>query len=452
MADTEHDRTFDARARQASSFAEEIATIRRISAAVRARADSFVVLLVLNRKPRDGAELAGDYARFSVTSEYMSDEEVRQLADGFAAIGCKVDLSDGEQEFNERLVRGDFDAYEHLNKIVYHSTGSGTGRSRTAFLPALCRLYGLRDSSNDVYTATLLENKVHLFNLLSFYGLPTPRSWFYDPELGWLTGEPRRGMKLIAKPAYECASIGVSEASVSTFCPRFVEHVRALSDAMAQPVIVQEFIEGYEVEVPVFDIGRPFAPMGVGIDFLDLREDMPRANLHADVAPASTFAGDRFLTYDQVYDDRYDFYSFARERPSTEAELRKVAVRSFRMLGLRGMVRVDFRVDARGRAAIIDYNNAPHLTEFHSCARAVKELGFDYADMFCLVLYDHVRAATHLGERPRDARRVKDSAANRRGDARTSLRAGASHRGSRRSVGARPLHRGNPDSAGPRRP
>lgn len=366
-------RMADTRALGAVDFHTEIATIRRIGAAVRGRADTFVVLLVLNRKPHGGEAVEGDYTRFSVTSEYMSDDEVAELVNGFASIGCKVDLSDGERTFNERLVRGDFDRYGGLNKVVYHSTGSGTGRSRTAFMPALCQLYELRDASNDVYTSTLLENKVHLFNLLAFYGLPMPATWFYDRRQGWLTGEPALDTKLIAKPAYECASIGVSNASVSTFTRAFFAHVHDLSEAMHQPVLVQRFVEGYEVEVPVFDIARPFAPASVGIDM-----------------GGSSFAGEHFLTYDEVYDDRYHFFSFCRERPLEGATLRHIATQSFRLLGLGGMVRVDFRVDEDGNAFIIDYNNAPHLTAFHSCARAVMDLGFSYADMLSLVLYEHV--------------------------------------------------------------
>src|SRR5262249_33635587 len=160
------------------------ATIQRASEAVRARADTFVVLLVLNTKPQDTEVLEDDYERFSVTTEYFSKDEAEELRDGFASIGCTVDCSNGEREFNERLVRGDFRRYERLRRIVYHSTGPGTGRCRTTFMPALCQLYGFGDCSNDVYTSTISENKVHLLNLLSYYRFPIPLTWFYDFKRG----------------------------------------------------------------------------------------------------------------------------------------------------------------------------------------------------------------------------------------------------------------------------
>lgn len=358
-------------------FRSEAAIIRRISDEVRALSDTFVVLLALNRKPQGAGSGKHDYERFTVTTEYFSDSELAELTRGFEAIGCRVDVSNGEKEFNERLVRGDFSRYDRLRKVVYHSTGSGTGRCRTAFMPALCELYGMSDCGNDVYSSTIPENKVHFFDLLAHYGFPIPKTWCYDTRRGWLRGEPSRTGKLIVKPAYECASIGVTEQSVSVLTDGFLRHVAQLSEALSQPVLVQEFVEGYEVEVPVFDLGRPFAPTSVGIDL-----------------GGSMLAGDRFLTYDKVYADEYGFYSFSRHFPARGAALRRIATDSFETLDLRGTVRVDFRVGEKGDAFIIDYNNAPHLTAFHSCARAVKDLGFDYADMLSLVLHKHVRPVT----------------------------------------------------------
>jgi D-alanine-D-alanine ligase-like ATP-grasp enzyme len=76
--------------------------------------------------------------------------------------------------------------------------------------------------------------------------------------------------------------------------------------------------------------------------------------------------------------------------PEQGAALRAIAQDTFTTLGLDGLVRVDFRVTERGNAVIIDYNNSPHVTEFHSCARAVMDLGFEYGDMLCLLLYKHI--------------------------------------------------------------
>ncbi len=344
--------------------------IQQIKNSVESKAKNIVILLVINTKKNYQA--ANDYENFSVKSEYFSDKELDEITTGFQSLGCTVDLSTSEQEFIVKLSNNSFKKYGALYPIVYYSTGAGTGKSRSAVVPSLCSLYNLANCSNDTYTSCLLENKVHLFNLLHYYGFSIPRTWYYDREKGWLNGQPLKDLLLIAKPAYESSSIGVTDKSVSEYTNEFQTHIHFLSDSLKQPILVQEFIKGYEVEVPLFDIGNPFTPMAVGIKIKNTE------NLGSD-----------FLTYDKVYGDQYTFYSFDKFNPSLSEELKKTAKHSFLKLNLSGMTRVDFRVTEEGRFYIMDYNNNPHLTLFHSCAFSVTNFGFGYSDMFCLLLYKY---------------------------------------------------------------
>ncbi|HEY4799839.1 MAG TPA: ATP-grasp domain-containing protein [Bacteroidia bacterium] len=345
--------------------------IKHIKDTVKKQAANIVVLLVINTDKKN--EVNNDYEGFSVQSEYFSEKELVEVINGFKELGCLVDFSNGEKEFIEKLVNNKFRKYSHLRKIVYHSTGSGTGKSRSALTPALCNLYNIENCSNDIYTSVISENKVHLFNLLDYYGYPIPRTWYYDEEKKWFKGEPVKNKLLIAKPAYESSSIGVSVDSVSMYSAAFRKHVKDLSHLLGQPILVQEFIEGFEVEVPVFDIGEPFTPMSVGIKLNG------RKNL-----------GNQFLTYESVSEDKYGFYSFSKEMPELGARLKKIASDSFAKLNLNGMMRVDFRVSSKGKYFIMDYNNTPHLTQFHSCAFSITNLGFKYSDMFALLLFKHI--------------------------------------------------------------
>jgi D-alanine-D-alanine ligase-like ATP-grasp enzyme len=89
--------------------------------------------------------------------------------------------------------------------------------------------------------------------------------------------------------------------------------------------------------------------------------------------------GDEILT-DKIVDEetRYKFYPFCKDNPELGQKLRKIATNTFKKLNLSGTVRVDFRVTEEGKAYIIDYNNSPHLTEFHSCALSVVECKITY--------------------------------------------------------------------------
>lgn len=347
--------------------------------------DKLAVLLVLNIK--GSTHLAEDYNEHSAATEFFSLQEAEEFISGFQQLGIYHEVYNGETEFIEKLASGYIARLPYQYKVVYSSTGVGLARSKSALVPALCHFYGLRYCSNDIYTAAFLENKVHVMNLLEYYGFPLPEYWVYDADSGWLNGkEPKPGMKLIAKPAYECASTGITDKSVSEYHGGYMQHIRHVAETYRQPVIVEAFIEGYEVEVPVFDLDEPFCPMAVGIEEKGQR-----------------LLGPSFLTYEKVADDKYQFYNFEEELPDVAEQLKQTAIRTFKTLNLTGVLRVDFRIKPDGTFYIMDYNNSPHLTPNHSCAFSIIRQHGTFDDMLKLVLYKAIA----------DDHRVPEGAVNR---------------------------------------
>ncbi len=343
--------------------------ITAITSKVRGIANELAILLVIKTKSK--TNLKDDYKKFSILTEYFSDEELEEITSGIYDIGCFVDISYGEKEFIDKLEKGFFNKIDKKYKVVYNTVGSGLIRSRSALIPSLCELYNIRYCGNDIYTSALLENKVHTLNLLNYYGFRTPKYYIYDAKFGWLRNEkPGDDQLLISKPAHEYASIGINNDSVSYFNKKYFDFIVDQSINFNQQIIVQEFISGYEVEVPVFDIGEPFIPASNGIKINKVE-----------------LLGNEFLTYERVFNDEYEFYSYDKFENSIASELKDIASNSFKILGLRGIIRVDFRITKDKIAYITDYNNNPHLTEFHSCSFAIQELGFRYSDMLCLVIY-----------------------------------------------------------------
>lgn len=332
-----------------------------------------IVLLVLNIK--GSTDIEEDYEEHSTSTEYFSAKEAQEFTDGFIELGINYEVFNGEKEFIAKLASGYVSDLPYQCKVVYSSTGTGLVRSKSALVPSLCNLYHLRYCSNDIYTAAFLENKVHVLNLLEYYGFPLPEYWVYDTKYGWLIGKaPLSGIKLIAKPAYECASTGISESSVSEFNDTFMKHIQKLAITYRQPIIVETFIDGYEVEVPVFDLDEPFCPMTVGIEEDGLK-----------------LLGTSFLTYDKVADDKYQFYNFDLENPLLAEQLKQTAINTFKTLNFTGVLRIDFRINKEGRFFIMDYNNSPHLTPNHSCAFSVTQQGFCFNDMLKLVLWQAIK-------------------------------------------------------------
>jgi D-alanine-D-alanine ligase len=320
------------------------------------------ILLIVNLK---SAQVLSDYTEFSVLTEYFSDQEFEDLFNGFKEFASFIDVSFGEKEFIEKLTTNHFDFLNNHQKIVYASTGTGTSRCRSAITPSLCEIYDLKYCSNDIFTAALLENKISAIRILREGKFPIPNTYFYELGKGWLDGNlPSSDCLLIAKPAYECASIGIDSRSVSNWTPLFETHIKEMSLNLRQPIIVQEFIQGYEIEVPVLNTIKTLTPGCIGISMNGQR------NLN-----------DKYLTYELVYHNRYSLYNYDIENSEISQSLKLCARQVFTYLQLKGTVRIDFRVMEDGRFYIMDCNNSPHIVPGHSVYYSFEQLGFTFPDM-----------------------------------------------------------------------
>ena len=335
---------------------------------IKSHSKEIMLLLVVNIKMPENNMTVGVY---DFQTEFLSDEELEDFIRVLDELEIYRDLSYGEDAFLKKITSGYFNQFNYKYKIVYNTTGSRRIRSRSAIIPAICELNNITYASSDIWTSSVLENKIHTFSLLRQFGFTVPDFWVYHNKYGWQNSEtPPTNLKLITKPSNECASIGISESSVSHYTKDYDQYIKGISRDFNQPIIVQEFIEGWEVEVPVFDIGQPVTLATAGIMVND-----------------KALLKDIFLTYDTVYNDTYSFYDFSNVNAALASKLMEIAGNSFIKLDLRGTVRVDFRISESNKAYITDYNNSPHLTQFHSCAKVADIYGLSYSDMFCMVLF-----------------------------------------------------------------
>ena len=325
------------------------------------------ILLIVKLKSETIIE---DYTRYSVLTTYFTDKELDDLLKGFQEFADYVDICYGEKQFVQRLQSGFYDHLTGYMKIAYSEQSTGTSRSKSAIFPSICELYGVRYCSNDTFTAALLDNKMATFSIMQSCGFSLPKTWFFKYGTGWLNSAPPNNLKLIAKPAYECASIGIDDTAVGLLDDHYLNHVETLSRDLNQPVMVQEFISGYEVEVPLFDDSDAYTPCSVGI------------SLHG-----NRLMDDRFLAYDTIFDDGFDLFNFDSHENGISGAIKREANQIYRLLQLKGPVRIDYRITPEGTHYIMDYNNSPTLAKLHSFAFCVQEFGFSYADMLKLVVY-----------------------------------------------------------------
>jgi D-alanine-D-alanine ligase len=353
-------------------FSELLATVRQ-------RTGQIFIAVCANTK---GLVSHADYCSgFSVESEYLSQTEHGEIMSALRENGLLA-ASFSESEMMSFILSGEFEMIPKAYRFVYSTRGSGIHPLRSCTIPRLCESNEIATCSANARSLALAANKFETLKLLQAYGLPVPKFWLFQQNGVWLdSASPQIGQYVIAKPCYESASIGIDHQSVSFYSRRFDLLLRKRSQQLLQPIIVQQFVSGYEVEVPIICSERKLSTPAIGISLQGLK-----------------LLEDRILDYAVVYDDDYEFYEFDEIDPILARGARQIAITAATVLGLRGLCRIDFRIQLDGQTFITDVNALPHLTQHSSCHRGFQAVGLTYRDLLCMLAECGMRACEKQAE------------------------------------------------------
>jgi D-alanine-D-alanine ligase len=164
------------------------------------------------------------------------------------------------------------------------------------------------------------------------------------------------GLPLIVKPTRGGSALGCTVVREAESLPGAMVNAFAYGDT----ALVERFVEGREVAVPVIDEG-----------------DGPRALPVVSIVPDGG-------VYD--YTARYTAGSTEFEAPAklddaVAAECARVAVAAPEALGLRDLSRSDLMIDAEGTVWFLEVNVAPGLTETSTVPLSVQAAGLELGDL-----------------------------------------------------------------------
>jgi D-alanine-D-alanine ligase len=178
------------------------------------------------------------------------------------------------------------------------------------------------------------------------------------------------GLPLIVKPAKSGSALGCTVVREATGLPGAM----VTAYAYGETALVERFIEGAEVAVPVVDTG-----------------DGPRALPVVSIEPDGG-------VYD--YTARYtagstEFVVPAKLSDELAAECARVAVTAHEALGLRDLSRSDLMIDAEGTVWFLEVNVAPGRTETSTVPLAVQAAGLDLGGLMADLVRAAVARANH---------------------------------------------------------
>jgi D-alanine-D-alanine ligase len=233
----------------------------------------------------------------------------------------------------------------------------------------------------------LTSHKVLAKQRLAAAHLPTPPwigPWPDDvPNLPPTALDPA-GMpdgKWIVKSVWEHASIGLDETThlLCDHADRAATLLQERAPRLGGACFAERFIDGRE-----FNLALLAAPGGPQV--------LPPAEIlfegYADQAL-------KIVGYRAKWDsDSYEFhhtprrFAFPPEDAALLARLRDLALQCWRLFGLNGYARVDFRIDAAGRPWILEINANPCLSPDAGFAAALDAAGISFAGAVERILSD----------------------------------------------------------------
>lgn len=219
----------------------------------------------------------------------------------------------------------------------------------------------------------LSRDKALSKKVLAYHGVPVP-GFAVFPRGESVVVPEELTFPMIVKSLILDGSVGISQASVVSTEARLEERVRFVHESVGSDAICEQFIEGRELYVGVLGNER--------------LTTFPVWELHFGKRPRST----RLIATDKVkWSDSYQSQVRVRTEEASLEErqakkVRELARKVYRLLGLSGYARIDFRMGTDGKAFFIEANPNPQLAYGEDFAESAEKAGISYESLLQRIL------------------------------------------------------------------
>lgn len=298
--------------------------------------------------------------------EYDSPATVEAVAAVLRELGHEaIPLGDG-RPLLERLLADPPDF------VFNFAEGQGTSRSREARVPAVLEMLGIPYTGSDPLTLAVTLDKDCARRLAASAGVTVPWGIVMDSLAADMPSVPT--WPVIVKPAWEGSSKGVRGKCVVDTPAELAEKARAYLRDYAQPVLVEEFIQGDELTVGVVGNNPP--------QVIGVMRVMPKQ-------PVERFIYSLEVKRDWETLVRYECP--AQLTASATDAVTQAALTAYRALGCRDVARLDFRLRA-GVPYFLEVNPLPGLSPKSGDLVLLAQMsGWSYSQLIEAIL----RAASH---------------------------------------------------------
>jgi D-alanine-D-alanine ligase len=281
---------------------------------------------------------------------------IKRITDALKKGGYQVkafegdkDIIDRLEEFMPRVVKGERPG------MVFNLSYGIQGQARYTHIPSILEMVGIPYVGSGPEAHSLSLDKFVAKMIFRQNGVPTPE---FTVLHGGAIHKPDLEFPLIVKPRNEAVSYGIRIVNDEDQLKEAAENI---FEAFQQPVLVERYIEGREINVGLLGNGPPevFRPAEI---------------LFGEGGPA-------IYTYeDKIRKSGRDIgvQCPARLDPEMEKKAQKIALDAFAALGCYDCARVDMRVDSEGNIYVLEINSLPSMGEHGSYVHGAQERGLDF--------------------------------------------------------------------------
>ncbi|MBI4371258.1 MAG: ATP-grasp domain-containing protein [Elusimicrobia bacterium] len=232
---------------------------------------------------------------------------------------------------------------------------------------AILDCIGIPYTGSNPLTLALCIDKIKVKKILEQHGLPTPKfDYVFQKD------EPIREdlrYPLMVKLANTDNSIGISNQSVVTSLKALKEQVRRLLDKYNRPVLIEEFIEGDEVDVSILGNEGRVKVLPLSRSIFD---DLPKGVWGIYPFQAKWEEGS---VYEKIRVERPAKYS-----QKLTALISEISLDAYRIFDCHDYARVEVRVDRFGNPYILEINPNPSINRGDCVPHSAEMIGQSYED------------------------------------------------------------------------
>ena len=241
-----------------------------------------------------------------------------------------------------------------------------------AWIPAFLDILGIPYTGSDSFTLALCLDKGKTKDILVANNIPTPRYQVFT----YITQKISTSLRfpLIVKPVHEDASVGITPDSVVNDESQLMQRVGHILDSYRQPALVEEYIEGRELNVAVIGNSDYISVFPISEILFECDEDTPRV-----------------VDYEAKWINDSEMYGRTKGVcPATlpdevERKIEKYAVKVYKLMGCRDYARIDFRL-RDDIPYVLEVNPNPGIDVDSGFVRSAVASGLNYGELIKNIL------------------------------------------------------------------